>query len=396
MIYKNYNFLNIPIFFILLALLLFVKNVYCEEVKFDGSKMSPAGDLNLIDAIELYEVAILFENGGGQWRGKKIKKDPQRSLEYIIKSAQKGYFKAQYKLALHYYNTESIDKNYAITRMYLSKAAEQNYPEAQFMMGLLYEQGIVFNKDESLSIQWLTRAAENNYPRAQHYLSRHYLNKNDFDSAFFWLEKAVRQNYQPAMVDMGYFYYHGKAIQKDYFKAVELLQPPAQNKITLAQYLMGKIYYSGGYGIEKNQKKAEKWYKEAAASGSLDAGKELNSIKKLKIKTLHKKKTPPLSSSFSLDNHNFEKFHDDYYVIQIILAKKLLSIQSFIEQIDKFQLSICQIKQNNQPFYIVTAGYYSRYSDAKLDLKELSGHALFNKLNIWIRPVGQIKSLLLL
>ncbi len=399
MTYKNYNLLNISILFLCLSILFFVKDVYCEGLQFYSSNNLTTNDINSIgtmDPVELYELAIIFENGDGQWRGKKLKKDSQISLELIIKSAQKGYFKAQFKLAMMYYNAENIKHNYAITRMYLPKAAEQNHPEAQFMMGLLYNQGIVFKKNEQLSIQWMIKSAENNYAQAQHYLARRYFNKNNFKSTLFWLEKSAEQNYQPAMVDLGNLYYHGKGTKKDYSKAVKLLQSPAQDKIILAQYLMGKIYYSGGYGIVQNQEKAEKWYKEAAALGSDDAIRDLKSITKLKIKTPDKKKTSPSSKTLSLDNNNFEKFHDDHYVIQIILAKKLQSIQKFIEQHKNFQLSICKISQNNQLFYVVTSGYFSHYSDAKLRLEELSGHDLFNKLNIWIIPVNKIKSLLIL
>ncbi|MCU7834900.1 MAG: SEL1-like repeat protein [gamma proteobacterium symbiont of Taylorina sp.] len=394
-----------------------------------------SNDFKSIDPTELYELAMVYENGG-QWHGRNINKDPLKSLNYITTSAQKGYFKAQYKLAMIYSHAESVNKNYAITRIYLTRSAEQHYPQAQYMMGVMYAQGRVFKKNEKLAIEWLTKASDNDNAAAQHYLARYYLNQKNFELAFFWLEKAIKQNYQPAMVDMGYLYYNGNGIKKDFSKAIELLQAAAEKKIMLAQYLMGKIYYSGGYGIDKDLSKAKKWFQEAVKSGSFDAKKYLMSIAVLKNKLVSqskinseneevvaekyettgdknepiaekpevmpeknkamvkKIKKVPSVNSLPLDNNSFEKFNDDDYVIQIIQAKIPASIQKFIEQREHQALSICQIKQNNQTFYVVTYGHFSGYSDAKKALNELSERQLFINLDLWIRSASQIKSLL--
>jgi len=401
-------------------------------------------NLNPDDPAERYKMAIIYETGG-QWHGKKIKKNIARALNYITQSAQQGYFKAQYKLAMMYAAAENVNKNYAITRIYLTRSAQQNYPQAQYMMGVLYNEGRVFKKNEKLAIEWLLKASENNNPAAQHYLARYYLNKKNYKFVFFWLEKAVKLNYQPAMIDMGYLYYHGQGVTKDYSKARALLQTPAENNVMQAQYMMGKIFYTGGYNTDKDWSEAKKWFQKAEKSGSFDAKKYLMSLRALKNKNKNKNKmlkkskkladekkitaeqdkiivvknevlsdsdkpktnqihpvklasttSSLLDNILPVDNQSFAELNDNDYVIQIIQAKIPESIKNFIKQREEQTLSICLVKQNEQMFYIVTHGHFSGYSEAKKVAEALSELKLFNKLELWIRPARQIKALLIL
>ena len=58
--------------------------------------------------------------------------------------------------------------------------------------------------------------------------------------------------------------------KKDYFNAVRLLMPLAQNGNAQAQLAMGDLYYHG-HGVKESDEEALRWYERAAAQGLAQA-----------------------------------------------------------------------------------------------------------------------------
>ena len=113
----------------------------------------------------------------------------------------------------------------------------------------------------------------------------------DVPKAHYWIEKAIQlleveTEYPPATlpykylnsphqllkyarVVLGEMYYHGDGVDKDYGRAVTLLNNGINDNAN-AMYLLSKCYRFGR-GVKKDIKKAEELEKRAATYGNEDA-----------------------------------------------------------------------------------------------------------------------------
>ena len=62
---------------------------------------------------------------------------------------------------------------------------------------------------------------------------------------------------------VGNLYAEGKFFGKSYVTAVKWYEKAAHKGLTEAQVMAGNLYYSGGYGLSRNYKKADLWYRVA-------------------------------------------------------------------------------------------------------------------------------------
>ena len=73
-----------------------------------------------------------------------------------------------------------------------------------------------------------------------------------------------------AQFDLGYMYYHGYSVPKDYAKAVKWFRLAADQGDAKAQRNLGCMYQRG-QGVPKGNAKAVKWFRKAAEQGNADA-----------------------------------------------------------------------------------------------------------------------------
>lgn len=85
-----------------------------------------------------------------------------------------------------------------------------------------------------------------------------------------WLEKAATHGHADAQADLGYCYYSGDGVVKDFKKALEWFQKAADNGSVYGQFRMGWAY-SQGEGVDKDLKLAVSWYRKAADNGNAAA-----------------------------------------------------------------------------------------------------------------------------
>ena len=81
----------------------------------------------------------------------------------------------------------------------------------------------------------------------------------------FYLENKGKID--PFEVATTYMYINDS--MKNYKKAEQYLQISAERGNTEALYVLGNLYYTGGFGLEEDNKKARKYYAEAARKGEL-------------------------------------------------------------------------------------------------------------------------------
>ena len=183
----------------------------------------------------------------------------------------------------------------------VEQAAELGYTDAQEKLGYLYESGLGITGEELIlepnlekALEWLKKAAERpdskNQKKIQQYIGLIYEKQKDFDSAVEWYRKAA-EGYDgdvSAQYDLGYVY----AMQSKYFEAGEWLTKAKQNGHTNVDKLFERIvsfltekaengdaesqwilatYYSNGYGVAQDDKKALEWTEKAAENGNVKA-----------------------------------------------------------------------------------------------------------------------------
>lgn len=344
-----------------------------------------------------YSMGLLYDQGKG------VKKDPKRALQYFQFAVKQNLPAAQYYLGMKYYAGLGVNKNVTKARDLLTQAAQQEHLQAQFELGQLYDSSLSDIQDPQLATEWFIKAAENGYGPAQHSLASHYLTGRgatlSLEKGVFWLQKAAEQNDADAMRDLGFLYFQGMGVQQDFKQAHDLLLFPAQEGSSLAQFLLGEIYATGGHGITKNLSQAKKWYQLAHRSGNKDARQRLQAIsaKTPKSKTITdsniKPRTRPTRARLVNDAAGFKQLEDDHYILQIVQARQYESISQLTNQYSDEKTFFLKIIKEGKTLYVLLYGPYENYSDAKSAAASLP-EAFRLKSAPWIRQVKKIKPLI--
>ena len=129
--------------------------------------------------------------------------------------------------------------------------------------------------DKPMAFIWYRRAAENEHTAAQHYISLVYLSGNAFTEedawlGILWLQKSARGHYPQAQYDFAMHYLEGRVIAKNVVNALYWAELASQNNYIYAILFMAKCYEEGIL-IEKNENKAQNYYRQAAHLGNTDS-----------------------------------------------------------------------------------------------------------------------------
>ena len=103
----------------------------------------------------------------------------------------------------------------------------------------------------------------------------------DLFTTSFWRKLYVERNLRDAnrgdavaQGNLGYYYYYGKGVNRDYVEAVKWNRKAAEQGVAEAQYNLGVCYYNGR-GVDQNYAEAVKWYRKAAEQGYAGAQNNL-------------------------------------------------------------------------------------------------------------------------
>ncbi len=81
--------------------------------------------------------------------------------------AGRGDARAQFHLAIMFYDGEGVEQSLKEAAKWTRKAAEQRYAQAQYVLGLLYANGQGVEKDVKEKAKWYRKAAEQGHADAQ-------------------------------------------------------------------------------------------------------------------------------------------------------------------------------------------------------------------------------------
>lgn len=149
------------------------------------------------DVFAQFEIADLYSWGYG------CKQSDEKGIEWLRKSAEKGFWKTSFKLAERYRYGQNIEKDMNEAIKWYRKAAEKGYDVAQNNLGLSYGNGEGVEKNLEEAVKWYRKAAEQGNMEAQcnlaicYYCGGEGVNV-DKDEALKWFKKSAEQGKQSA------------------------------------------------------------------------------------------------------------------------------------------------------------------------------------------------------
>jgi TPR repeat protein len=106
--------------------------------------------------------------------------------------------------------------------------------------------------------------------KCQRFLGWRYYEKDDFEAALKWFEKAVEQEDADALFGMGSVYF----VRHDFVAAAQYFERAEKKGYGRACHWLGHIYWLG-LGVPQNDHTALGWYRHGAAQGYLVAERAL-------------------------------------------------------------------------------------------------------------------------
>lgn len=151
------------------------------------------------------------------------------------------------------------------------RGAKQGNADAQFFLGFMLEKGIGFSKDEAEAVKWYRKVAEQENARsqsdAQSMLGLMYADgrgvKKDNAEAMSWFGKVMEKRYSELFSESDLVIKIDLFMLKDKTKVINRYRKEAENGDARAQTILGDMY-AKGFGVNKDEAEAVKWYRKAA------------------------------------------------------------------------------------------------------------------------------------
>ena len=222
-----------------------------------------------------------FELAKRHMNGKGVQCDIIKAVELYEDSAKHGFVEAQLELGEIYYNgmedlfsDQLVNRDYTKAAFWFEKAIENGAEVTEdlcMQLGEIYKYGEYgIEEDQKKSILWFKKPAENGNAEAQNSLAGCYCVLGDKDNALFWAKKAAEHGGKDELCSLGAIYYDFD----DYENALIWYKKAAEKDDAFALCELGEMYLNG-IGVDKDLKKAEEYYRKAAALGYEDAEQAL-------------------------------------------------------------------------------------------------------------------------
>lgn len=154
----------------------------------------------------------------------------------------------------------------------LKTAAEQGDADAQYRLGIIYREGKEVRRSLRLALAYFRRAAAKGHRPARFMLALADMNGKgvipDEKKAFAKFRELYDGGFDAAGIPLGVLYYEGRGTEKNYAAAAECLRRglKAKNGMTpeiSPETILGRMYYTGGFGLKPDFSEAFKYLKPA-------------------------------------------------------------------------------------------------------------------------------------
>lgn len=211
---------------------------------------------NLLSASELNDL------------GAKAKKEGnyKKAVEYLRKSADKGYVLAMFNLGMCYEQGVGLNPSILEAWSWYKKAADKGYAPAMNSLGAICEKKHAVAE----AMTWYRKAADRGLLVAQFNLGTILMNQQKYEDAMRYLQKAAEQGFAAAQCNLGLLYERGLGTVQNYSKAFGWYQKAANLGIAAGQHNLARCF-TLGIGVAANPNEAFKWYRKAAEQGFAQA-----------------------------------------------------------------------------------------------------------------------------
>jgi TPR repeat protein len=195
---------------------------------------------------------------------------------------------------------QGVPQDYKQAAAWYRKAAKQGNALAQTRLRDLHASGLDVPQDYTQAEAWFKEgeelrrqgraaeaaacfrlAAEQGHAAAQYMLGWRYFHgegvARDYTQMAFWLRKAAEQGNAQAQYNLGDLYHDGQGVPQDYAQAALWYRKAAEQGNADAQYLLGLLYYHG-LGVPQDYTQTAAWYRKAAEQGHAAAQCDLGSF----------------------------------------------------------------------------------------------------------------------
>jgi len=159
------------------------------EERIEENFVSWVNDISDSDWLAQVYAGKIYEFGIG------VKRNPRKAIEFYEMASKNGSVQADFLLGVFYSNVEEV-KDYEKSLSFLKKADELGYYPAAGQIGKLYEN----QKNYDQSIYWFTKGAKKNEIFSEYRLGYYYSKglgvSENLDSAKYWYERAL-ENKKP-------------------------------------------------------------------------------------------------------------------------------------------------------------------------------------------------------
>ena len=261
-----------------------------ETLKTDGQELTENQQVGQIceaakqgSASAQTDLGVMYFNGDG------LPKDDVEAAKWFRKASERGYPAGQVMLRVMCSNSEEVPKDTREAVKWFRKAAEQGHTEAQYSLGILYDQGVGVPEDDREAVKWYRKAAEQGHAESQSTLGYFHHQRIgveldvDFDpwsgkyywEAVKWYQKAAEQGHAEAQFELAVLYQFGEA--KNIVEAIKWYRKSAEQGYGWAISTLGFRYYQGS-GVSKDYVKAYAWMSLAIARGNEESREEFDSL----------------------------------------------------------------------------------------------------------------------
>ncbi|KXS10313.1 HCP-like protein [Gonapodya prolifera JEL478] len=155
--------------------------------------------------------------------GLGVVKGTTQAVMWYCKVAEQGSIDAWANLGSCYNYGKGVQQDYNQAVKYFREAALQGHAGAQHNLGLCYLKGHGVAHAPQQAVKWYTKAALQGLVEAQENLAECYMKENgvkDVQQAVIWYRRAANKGKKSAMLALGNCLATGRAVAKDYDRAV--------------------------------------------------------------------------------------------------------------------------------------------------------------------------------
>lgn len=209
-----------------------------DEKSFEFYKKALQGFIQIEPRAKKIKPYLQYQIGMMYFKGFGTPVDNQKAIEYLEKSAELGNQCAKRLLAFEYISGKNFEQNIEKSIFLLTECADSGDAFSCYKLGNLYLKGKIINQDLDKAEKYLLSAEDNEF--TQYALGKLYLQKEKYNiqKAISYFEKSADKNMQ-ASYQLGRLYFLGAdGLEKDKEKAIEFLNLSAEQGSEYAQNIL--------------------------------------------------------------------------------------------------------------------------------------------------------------